>query len=168
MTTLAQIKKLAKPWFISEMKARGFSQNSKASMTFFREGVDGIYHFISFYILSSGENLRVNVFAWVPEINAVYDFSQFPKKIGITNGGGLRDNDINIGHKYWKVRDEAEIINALKEILLGIDKVAIPWLDGVDTREELLERFFIDEKNRDNFQEIKERILSKSLSNLDN
>ena len=108
------------------------------------------------------------MFAWVPEINATYDFSQFPKKIGTTNGGGLRDSDINIGHKYWKVRDETEIINALKEILLGIDEVAIPWLDGVDTRDELLERFFIDEKNRDNFQEIKERILSKSLSNLDN
>ncbi|WP_100915003.1 hypothetical protein [Pseudoalteromonas spongiae] len=168
MTTLAQIKKIAKPWFIPEMKERGFSQNSKATLTFFREAVDGIYHFISFDILSSGENLRVNVFAWVPEINATYDFSQFPKKIGITNGGGLRDNDINIGHKYWKVRDEAEIINALKEILLGIDKIAIPWLDSVDTREELLERFFIDAKNRDNFQERKVRILSKSLSNLDN
>lgn len=163
MTTLAQIKKIAKADFIPAMKERGFSQNSKAAMDFYREGDDGIYHMITFYILRSGENLRIHVYGWVKEIDEDIDISKFPRGTSMINGDCLGEKEIGIEDKWWDIADLDNIPSVLDEVLADIDDIAIPWLDGITSRDKLIERTTIDFRCNPTFASLKKRILEGSM-----
>lgn len=162
MTTLAQIKKIAKLSFIPAMKERGFSQNSKDTMAFFREGNDGIYHLIAFYILQSGINLRIHVYSWVKEMADDFDMTKFPRGTSMVIGDCLADNEIGIGCKIWRIDHLDGIPKVLDEVLIDIDSIAIPWLDGITTREELIARTSIDfRSDNEKFEKMKEKVLKR-------
>ncbi|KPV93607.1 hypothetical protein AN214_04357 [Pseudoalteromonas sp. P1-9] len=168
MTTLAQIKKIAKQDFIPAMKARGFLESSKSAMVFYKKHLDDIFQVIMFDLLSNKEDLEVLVFSWVPELKQSYDMKEFPKKLVITNGGSLDKNGLSESADYWEVSQIESVASILNEIIVSVDSHAIPWLNEINSREKLVDALFPDVSCRPNFTERKERILSKSLSNLDN
>jgi hypothetical protein len=163
MTTLAQIKKIAKTEFIPAMEKHGFQESSKASMKFYRESKDGIFHIISFNVLRSGELLRIHVYSWVIEFEDEFNMDKFPKYTSILNGDCLGESRIGIEDKLWEIMDLENIPTVLAEILDRVNKIALPWLDGITNREELINRTLVDfRKNNPYFEEIKERVLSSS------
>ena len=159
MTTIAQLRKVAKDSFIDAMINRGFEESKKSKLFFYRVGNDDIYQIVDFEILRGGENLRIGVYCWVPEVQGGYDMASFPKHLAITNGCYLLKNSIGRGSRFWDLRDEEKRGNCLDEILSELDRIALPWFADITSRSDLVEAMFLDLKESEYFEEDKQAIL---------
>lgn len=163
--TLAQLRKMViAHGFKAQMSERGFEESNKSKLLFFRKNNDNIYQIINFEILSGGENLRILVFNWVPELVEGYDIANFPKSLTITNGDYItKKGRIGLGAKFWDLRDHSQINTHLDDILGDIDKFAIPWFEEIKTRSDLISIIFPDTKEKPTFASVKERVLNASV-----
>ncbi len=76
-------------------------------------------------------------FPWMPEGQAPYDMSAFPKGVGVFAGGRLGQNAVGIGGKSWCIATDADVHESFRDILQVLDRVGIPFLDRIATREAL-------------------------------
>lgn len=164
MTTSAQLSALAKKsGFHANMERKGFKHSKKSKMLFYRKNSNDIYQIICLHILTGGENVKIAVFNWVPELHESYDIEQFPKDLKITNGGFVTSmSDIGMGSRLWDLRNHDDIGATLNEISTQIDQVAIPWLNRIETRSDLIATLFVDIKNNSRFKKLSAKILKPS------
>lgn len=161
MTTLAQIRKVAKVSFINLMEDRSFKEHEKSKLFFYRKNENDIYQIIDFELLRGGENLRIGIYCWVPEFHAEYDMQTFPKALYLNNGGHLLRDRVGAGNRFWDVREVESLASSLSDILSEIDRLAIPWFDGIATRHDLIEVLEERVKKRSSFPKKREEILGK-------
>lgn len=76
-------------------------------------------------------------FPWMPEGQAPYDMSEFPKGVGVYAGGRLGQNSVGIAGKSWSIATEADVHASFRDMLQVLDQVGIPFLDRIVTREAL-------------------------------
>ena len=76
-------------------------------------------------------------FPWMPEGQAPYDMNGFPKRVGVYAGGRLGQNSIEVGGKSWRIATEADVHESFRDMLQVLDRVGIPFLDRIVTREAL-------------------------------
>lgn len=77
-------------------------------------------------------------FPWMPEGQAPYDMNEFPKGVGVYAGGRLGQNAIEVGGgKSWSIATEADVHASFRDMIQVLDRVGIPFLDRIVTREAL-------------------------------
>jgi hypothetical protein len=133
VTKALELRKYAKRYLATEMRSRGFETIARKEDYYFRQ-VNGIYHFFWLELDRAGNEMRVMVHATVPEAYPEGYFDKIFPRVGAFTGGFLRADSIDIGADYWGVRTEQEAQSSLKQVLAAIDRVAIPWFDGIVTR----------------------------------
>lgn len=135
MTTQAQLRRLAQPWLTPELVARGFSLGPNRLE--YQRKVGPVFHFLTAQVLRGGDDMCLWTFPWMPEGQAPYDMNEFPRGIGVYAGGRLGQNSVGIGGKSWPIATEADVHASYRDMLQVLDKVAIPFLDRIVTREAL-------------------------------
>ena len=117
------------------MESRGF-RLAKRRLQYTRQLGD-IYHFVSAQISRGGDAIRIWVFPWAPEGQAPYDMSRFPDGVAVFAGGALDDQRLGIGGKHWKIETEAQAAGSFRDVVRLLDRVGLPFLDSIATREAL-------------------------------
>lgn len=166
LVTKTELRKIASECgLLSAMLERGFEESKKSKLFFYRKNKNAIFQMITFEILRGGENLEIATFNWVPEIHEEYDITEFPKAVKITNGGCItKKGTVGRGSKFWDLRNLQKMNENCVNILESIDLVAIPWLDSVRTRNDLIENIFLDIKDSPFFSPLKKRLLDDDSS----
>lgn len=157
MTTKSKLKTLMKKSFIPSMEQMGFKYHLKECL-FHREN-KGIYNVVM-PDLTSGGNISFFVFCWVKEFQNGYDMNGFPKDIRMyTERSSLRKKG---GGFSWNGETDQDVEKCLDEVLCLMNSSVLSWFDSINTREKLIEILDIRVKERENFSEFKERVLSVS------
>jgi hypothetical protein len=122
------------------MEKRGFSL-ARRRLCYSRK-VNDIYHIIMLGFTRGNEKFFIYTFAWVPELAPQpYDWDSFPDGVTIVTGGTLADSgpiSRAAGVRYWVAGSQAECLTGLSEALSIIDRAAIPWLDRIATRQDMV------------------------------
>lgn len=162
MTTLAQVKKVAKTRFIPALEAHGFKHIKP--MEFMRRRPGHLYDFVALGILRGGGNLGASVLCWVPELDPEIDLEAIEKNSPGTLycGGDLGWDRISFGGKLWDVSLEADIAPALEKVLDQVERIALPWFDSIDSREALVGALAPEVRNQPDFEQLREAILRKT------
>jgi hypothetical protein len=135
MTTLSELRKLARTSLTPELEKRGFKLAPKR-LQYWRKKSD-VYHILSAQVFSGGAAMRLWAFPWVPEGQGVYDMSRFPDRVAVYAGGALGEHGIGVGGKSWAIATEADAHASFRDILRLLDTVGIPELDKITTRQAL-------------------------------
>ena len=162
MTTLAQVKKVAKQRFIPTLEAHGFKHIK--TMDFLRRRPDYIHDVIALGILRGGGNLRASVDCWVPELDPEIDPRSIEKvpPPAISSGGDLGFDRISFGGRLWNVSREADIGPALDAVLDQVERIALPWFAAIESREKLVEALVPEVRNQPDFEQVRQAILQKT------
>lgn len=155
MTTKSKLKKTMKQSFIPTMEEMGFSYNLKECL-FYRKH-NNIYNIVM-PDLTSGGNISFFTFFWVKEFEPGYEMNDFPNDIGIfTEKSSLRKD---VGGFTWSGETDDDVEMCLAEVLRSINDRVLPWFNSIDNREKLVEVLDVRVKERNNFSEFKNRVLS--------
>lgn len=162
MTTLSQLKKIARSDFLPTLEKKGFSLISTFTLT--READEKILHVIS-PIISYGTNLKVYITCYTPEMDED-DLPQyrFPKGLPTMVGGELdpdQDPSPISGH-LWKVGNETDAKRSFDEVLKWIRLRAFPFFQKIQNREALINN--VHRQLRAQYAEEIEKIRSWSAS----
>ena len=129
MTTLTQLKKLAKDGFIPFMKENGFEIFH--TFTFVKKGKEEIF-FVIYPEISHGGNLRITAVCHTDEMQELFS-PEFPKYISRMVGGYLEPGeDIAYENRHiWKIDTEEMATEALKEIKSCLEESAFSFFDSI-------------------------------------
>ena len=162
MTTLAQLKKLAKDAFTPFLAEKGFEQVS--AFTYTRDVKEGVKHVI-YPNINYGENLTVYISCHVPEMDD-YLGSTFPKNLLDGFVGGELDPSpeplefpgvFRYGSHLWKVPDESSAHAALVEIKACVIEFALPFFAGIQNRQDMINAMHPHQKEE--YEDLVESIL---------
>lgn len=137
MTTLAQLKKIAKGDLTPFMKGKGFDLVN--TFGYLKEGPEGIYYMI-YPVISYGENLKITIACHTDEMQELIA-TPFPKFVSSLVAGELEPGEpiaYENGH-IWKVDTEDKAIEALVEIKKCIDDSALPFFESISDRDKLVD-----------------------------
>lgn len=134
MTTLSQLDKYADKWFNDQMRRRGFAVERK--FAYWRKR-GPLYDMFWSEILSSGNNLRMNVTIWSPWVDHPDgDLGDFPPGKSLI-GGNLSDRfpETMQSGELFSIDTEAAIESSLSNLLTLIDICALPWFSTINSYE---------------------------------
>lgn len=132
MTTITQLEKAGKSYFIPAIEKIGFRHYGK--LIFAREVGDGVHHLIMAE-LSYGENLKFIITCFVEEYNPEY-MDNYPMKIPITSGDDLGE-DLLAG-ELWEVETLDNVEDVFTDVIQNIEMYAMPWFNSVQTRKDYI------------------------------
>jgi hypothetical protein len=137
MTTKAELKKFAKPYFTAELQKRGFSVTPK-SYSYVRN-VNDVWHLIIPEFTADGTQMDLLVTVWVPEFSLQpYELGNLPNEVAICCGGRLgKSGPSSTNYDLWPAKSLEECNASFPLILKRFDEVAVPWFDRIQTREDL-------------------------------
>ncbi len=136
MTTLVDIKRIAKEDLTPFLKERGFKMYK--SMAYLRQLEDGISHRI-FFTLNYGENLSVDYFCECPEMPYL-PHRPFPQGSCGMVSGGLNKNwacEAGAPGACWKAGTPESAQQAMGEITTLIKDRLLPYFERMQTRLDL-------------------------------
>lgn len=157
MTTLRQLRTLAKPVMIPRLQSLGF--DLKQTLNFVRRR-RLFFDIIRCEVLSSGENLRVQVYCWSSRLDPSIPPERIPIGCPIVTGGPLgRSEEIPDYGSLWNVRTTGEAAESLLSVLQQIESVAIPWFDQIIDPATYLEKVDINVKDTEYWQEVQAALM---------
>lgn len=136
MTTITQLAKAGKSYFIPAIENIGFKHYGK--LVFAQEVGDGVHQVISAE-LSYGENLKFFITCFVKEFDPKY-MDKYPMKIPITSGGDLGEG--LLAGELWEVESLENIENIFRDVVKNIEAHAMPWFNTVNTRKDYVRALY--------------------------
>jgi hypothetical protein len=137
MGTQSDLGKWAGKHLAPLMVAKGFTASS--AKTRYWKKHEGIYHFVSVHRIKQSSLVRVWVYPWAAELAGPEEGRDFPRNVTIIAGGYLNRDKIDFpGQVNWSVPTPEAAQKAFEEIALLIETVALPWLQGLRTAEDVL------------------------------
>lgn len=162
MTTLAQLKKIAKDDLTPFMKSQGFSLVN--TFGYLKEGPEDIYYLI-YPDISYGENLKVTAACHTAEMQQLIG-TKFPKFVSRLVAGELEPGEpIAYENGYiWKVETEEQAKQAVSEIKSCIIDSALPFFESMTSRQKLFD-FTYPSMRKGKYAEVLEEVLAWKPTN---
>ena len=136
MTSFSHLRKIAQDALTPTFHGAGFAHARK--LTYWRKKED-IYHVVLCDLNRNQNKLLVYVNGWVPEGAGPYDMQRFPEALPMYAFMGLTPQGLEyLPSPLWPVGSEEEARKTLELLAKTVEKIALPWLDQIRSREDLV------------------------------